>query len=56
MNNLIFFFSSLKLNQKLQINIKDSVLKEESSESNESFTKVASMLREVIELTDYLFH
>ncbi|KAI7896030.1 Muniscin C-terminal mu homology domain-containing protein [Mucor mucedo] len=39
-------FQSLKLNQKLQINIKDSALKEESSESNESFTKVASMLRE----------
>ncbi|KAK4518564.1 uncharacterized protein ATC70_008783 [Mucor velutinosus] len=39
-------FQSLKLNQKLQINIKDDAVQEESREANESFNKMASMLRE----------
>ncbi|KAL9547983.1 hypothetical protein MBANPS3_005899 [Mucor bainieri] len=39
-------FQSLKLNQKLQINIKNDAVQEESTEANESFNKMASMLRE----------
>ncbi|KAI9471857.1 MAG: Muniscin C-terminal mu homology domain-containing protein [Benjaminiella poitrasii] len=36
---------SLKLNQRLQINIKENVVKEEENEANESFNKMATMLR-----------
>ncbi|GAN05662.1 hypothetical protein MAM1_0098d05135 [Mucor ambiguus] len=39
-------FQSLKLNQKLQINIKNDAVQEESVEAHESFNKMASMLRE----------
>ncbi|CEP08093.1 hypothetical protein [Parasitella parasitica] len=39
-------FQSLKLNQKLQINIKNDALQEESVDANESFNKMAHMLRE----------
>ncbi|KAI8644542.1 Muniscin C-terminal mu homology domain-containing protein [Parasitella parasitica] len=39
-------FQSLKLNQKLQINIKNDALHEESVNANESFNKMANMLRE----------
>ncbi|KAI7901012.1 uncharacterized protein BX663DRAFT_562718 [Cokeromyces recurvatus] len=38
--------TSLKLNQKLQINIKESSVKEEEKEVNETFNKMATMLRE----------
>jgi hypothetical protein len=40
-------FQSLKLNQKLQINIKNDAVQEESTEASESFNKMATMLREV---------
>ncbi|KAF1805639.1 Muniscin C-terminal mu homology domain-containing protein [Mucor lusitanicus] len=41
-------FQSLKLNQKLQINIKNDAVQEESTEANESFNKMANMLREIL--------
>lgn len=41
------FAFSLKLNQKLQINIKDDIVPIETTEANETFNKMASMLREV---------
>ncbi|KAI8981724.1 Muniscin C-terminal mu homology domain-containing protein [Mycotypha africana] len=39
-------FQSLKLNQKLQINIKEDAVKEDTNIANESYTKMATMLRE----------
>ncbi|KAI8082339.1 hypothetical protein BDF21DRAFT_417631 [Thamnidium elegans] len=39
-------FQSLKLNQKLQINIKDDTVPVETTEANDTFNKMASMLRE----------
>lgn len=36
----------MKLNQRLQINIQNDVVKEEDTQANESFNKMASMLRE----------
>lgn len=41
------FASSIKLNQKLQVNIKDDIVPVETTEANETFNKMASMLREV---------
>lgn len=40
-------FQSLKLNQKLQVNIKHDAVQQEPTEANESLNKMASMLREV---------
>ncbi|GAA5797629.1 hypothetical protein HPULCUR_003020 [Helicostylum pulchrum] len=39
-------FQSLKLNQKLQISIKDDIVPVETTEANDTFNKMASMLRE----------
>jgi hypothetical protein len=38
----------MKVNPRLQINIKDNVVNKEDNQANESFNKMANMLREVI--------